>query len=104
MNSARQGQKRARNPIATSIVPITGISFQASGSGTPPTAKYGSQADFVMMPNAPWPKKQPATPMRRIHGSTRVIQASVELDATDASAGTARVLVGASGRLMAGSA
>jgi hypothetical protein len=42
---------------------------QAADSSKPATPKYGTQADLVMIPNAPWPMKQPATPTRRIQAT-----------------------------------
>jgi hypothetical protein len=40
-------------PIEMSTPPTTGINRHAHGSGIPQTAKYGSQAGLVMIPNAP---------------------------------------------------
>ena len=48
-------------------------SRQAQGSLTLATAKYGTHAAFVMIPNAPCPKKQPATPMQRIHCTSELV-------------------------------
>src|SRR4030095_8226627 len=64
--TARIGWGRVRMPIEMSTTPTIGITRHAHGSGIPQIPKYGTQAALVMMPNAPWPMKQTATPTRRI--------------------------------------
>src|SRR4030095_8701134 len=68
--TARIGWISVRMPIEMSTTPTIGINRHAHGSGIPQTPKYGTQAALVMMPNAPWPMKQAATPTRRIQWTT----------------------------------
>src|SRR6266536_3148945 len=50
---------------------MTGINHQASQSGMPTKPKYGSQADLVMRPKAPWPTNSAQTAMRKIQWTCR---------------------------------
>lgn len=42
------GLDQGRTPTETSTAPTTGMSLHAHASGTPTTAKYGTQAALVM--------------------------------------------------------
>ena len=50
------------------IAPATGTSCHAHGSGFPPAARYGVQARWAIISDAPWAAKHAATPILQRHG------------------------------------